>query len=121
MCLHRVTKQNPKKEGYGWKVFEKTKCGGLVGQFYNGAKFKEGVWNTDKNPGVIKDDVYRNFTYPAGFHIYKTRQAARVNRHSLTETVRKVRYKEALVEGELNDDKVIVARKIFIFTTKETR
>jgi len=111
MCLNIVTSttRDRKREGFGWKVF--TVRSGILSYEYFGGAISEEIWLKSKDNGAVD--------YPLGFHLFRTRKAARKWKSSI-QRVRKAKFKDVLAEGFLSYyDKlpVIVAKEMFILET----
>jgi hypothetical protein len=122
MCLDQI--QNRKipdslKQGTGWKVFKTGFNGnpGLFFEYFNSPRYKPVVtdrWLTAAPKRVFGD----TFWYNSGFHIWRTRKAARAYSSwtGNNRCVRKVEYCGATVFGRQNDHDVIVADKMFVIS-----
>ena len=115
MCLDTVTSRtrDRKREGFGWKVF-KIIDGVLENEYYDGRiPIIEGCWLKSNDEGG-----YQN--YPLGFHIFRTREEARIWKRwsNRNRVVKKVMFRDVLAEGkQLHYGcslRVIVAKEIMI-------
>lgn len=114
MCLSVVTsrERDRKREGFGWKVFSKSKNGNLFGDCVKGFR-RVGIW--------LKSKDNKSEGYPLGFHILRTRREARFWK-APNEVIRKVKFRDILAEGTQNhwsdfrreQLRIIVAKEMFI-------
>jgi hypothetical protein len=117
------------KSGYGWKVFLKTRDGGIRGEVFH---MTEGPYKIGKRYMAI---LKRNFLrYTPGFHVFKTREGARNWKYAHlpgSMVVRKVKWSTPFASGgqksiwnELNNKPlldVIVAKHMTILPLKEKK
>jgi len=115
MCLSGIIERNPEvTEGIGWKCFEK-EYGYLTTEYvHSEIKYQKNKWykaSEVSSAKMIDVDNSSNgkFRYPAGFHIFKTRQDAR----DWGENVRKVQYRKAHTIG-YQAGTVIVSEEMMI-------
>ena len=107
-----------RKEGIGWKIFEKYR-GHLLGQFISGKYRPVRRWLQEKD---FRDGNEKTILagsgvcYKKGWHIYYNKEdaVARADGNSL-EVVRKVRYKRACAIGEQRGCTVVVAKDMWIY------
>lgn len=104
MCLNATgIKSLSKKEqsGTGWKVFRKSSFGGLTAEFYDVPGYcyiPIGKWFRARNIHVGTGNASG---YTTGFHVFVTRESARLWRKYNPEglVVRKVKYRKARIMG----------------------
>jgi hypothetical protein len=117
MCLSAVTKTYKKNNnsGFGWKII-KIRDDGFVSPCYGSAQ-KFDKW---LNSNTIMIEANNGQCYKSGFHVFKTRQAARdhwlwkVRNGVVTRKIVKVQYKNIICEGIDKGVKTIVAKQIFV-------
>ena len=134
MCLETIDSKKDTikkygKSGYGWKVFSKTRGGGIRGEIFH---MMENPYETGKRYKAIVEE--NSLRYTPGFHVFKTRKAARnwtyaYLRHSVV--VRRVKWSTPIASGgqpsvwsEFNNKPpldVIVAKYMTILPLKEKR
>ncbi len=111
MCLREVTSttRDRKREGFGWKVFN-IRDGKIYSECMSRKKAKkEGVWLKSQDNGKA--------LYPLGFHVFRTRKAARSWKNidsAVGSRVRKVRWRDFLAEGLQWGSPAIVAKEMMI-------
>jgi len=126
MCLHiignaadSVGKPLSKKVETGWKIFEiyDKELYPWINWGHN--PYKVGEWNADKREAKIISIVG---SYISGYHIFKTRKAARERKSGSIKTslsvIRKVEYSHVVAEGFESGEKVIVARRMRVLKDK---
>ena len=119
MCLCAVNCRYPKDKGpsgHGWKIFHKVGDKFVSPYFHKNTAYEIKTWYTSSN-GLARcssSGKVSKLRYKTGFHLFQTRKAAR-EWCSLAEfSVRKVLYKDAVVQGIQGGDFVIVAKKMKI-------
>jgi hypothetical protein len=112
MCLHVVDKEAIVKEGIGYKGFFISH--GEINSEYQTFGFTYEKWVKDDDNSYIR--TCDGEKYKTGFHLYKTRREAR-NNYSDSD-IRKIKFRKVVATGTQNDDRVIVAREIYILKGK---
>ena len=138
MCLDRLAASHilnlfklKRKDREGYKVFEISKNGQLYGEvFGDGKRRPVGKWlhekdfrdEEDKSETVIHHAEHSS--YPMGWHIFETKQAAiewEDRSFSLMGCViRKVRYRKVCAVG-YQRGRVIIAKEMYIIPIKELK
>lgn len=118
MCLDYITKSTPKKTGTGWKIFYTDKKH-LYGQTIVGKRqkirpqrkwLKEESFSNGERILVSKSKI----PYTRGWHIFKHKSATLWMQYLCGGSVRKVKYRKAIVEGIQFHCDIIVAKEIYI-------
>ncbi len=103
MCLRVVSKRKPKKSGYGYKLYKIRLSGGaeLAEPLYYGHALRLDEWHTKgRRAKTIRSLIQRR--YKAGFHVYKTYRAARMEELYVTVCIVRVEYRKAHTQGTQN-------------------
>lgn len=123
MCLTRILKEKPEKEGWGYKLFDRYNYNGkpqLWFQYYSlpwGQHVPRNRWLK-----AVRTRVHYNFSftptgpkryYTSGFHIYKTAPAGLRYDMRYGRLV-KVKYRGGRILGVQDGRSVIIADEIFI-------
>lgn len=109
MCLEKITKKYPKKdktEGFGYKVILHNRARNRFMFLFYYDNFKTHEYNKwvkrRIHPICSGSNILPNtfFEYDSGFHIFKTRKAARIYKDEyISARVVKVQYKGIVCEG----------------------
>ena len=92
MCLTKVYKRKPAKEGVGWKIFLRSlERGYLKDRFMSGHR-KIGPWLVAETSEYELDDEWGK--YRVGFHIYQKEEHAKCASKS-RHIIRKVQFRKA--------------------------
>lgn len=97
MCLSTITssKNLPNATGYGWKVMSNMDNKIITPCF--ATSLAVGRWHKDKRQYKLKDNY--SDEYKTGFHIFATRQAARLYKRGTFDKVYKVKYRHVVATG----------------------
>lgn len=114
MCLSKIIEQNPKqKEGIAYKYIRQVDSDGyLFRDLYRGLRNRKiNFWYKARERRIWSS---YGGSYLTGFHIYKTKYAAKGKSLSGCGVVVKVEYKDAHTIGIQDGCRVIVAKRMKI-------
>ena len=117
MCLNTVwTGQKLPQEVIGWKVLSVQSKSLYSGPSW-GIRVRVGKWTRDPKKKVVIQ--YRGWrTYPAGFHIFESKDAAvglRPRCLARVLDIRKVRLRGLVAVGTQDKHKVYVGKSLFVY------
>jgi len=114
MCLNYFNKDLPDRD-YGWKCFIKVDKNNMRSPIYDKDLLPVGEWIKNKKSPWVRSTF--GDSYRAGFHVFKSREGARVWCDSES-TVRKVMIKNVTSKGVQGFYDVYVCQEMLITDTR---
>jgi hypothetical protein len=115
MCLQAVIGKPKKKSGIGYKYFYYDRHGVLRGEHYATDRIRPiNQWLQSESYGNAEIIWGYHESYPAGFHIFKTKHGVSRWCGGHERGIRKVQYRKAVCLGTQEKCHVVVAKEMKI-------